>query len=204
MKRSIVVLGMILALWSPGRATAAEEDPAHDELRALMKEFLVVYNSGDIDKLIRYLDDNVVITWQNAHVDKSPQEVKAFFERMNNGPDRIVEKSSIAPEPDALSLLYNNGLTAIAYGHSNDHYKLRDGTEFDQNTRWSTTLVKKEGQWKVASMHISTNMFDNPVLNLAIKRTALWTGGISGVVGMIVAFSISWMVGRRRTARGTR
>jgi len=203
MKRSIVVLGMVLALSRPDQATAAPEDPAHDELRALMKEFIAVYNSGNLDKLVTYLDDNVVITWQNAHVDKSPQEVKAYFERMTKGPNRIVEKSSIAPEPDALSLLYNDSRTAVAYGHSNDHYKLRDGTEFDQNTRWSSTLVKKDGQWKVASVHISTNMFDNPVLNLAVKMTALWTGAISGVVGMIVGFAISWVVGRRKKARSS-
>ena len=88
-------------------------------------------------------------------MDKSPHEVKAYFEQMTKGPNRIVEKSTIAPEADALSLLYNDSQTAVAYGHSNDHYKLTDGTEFDQNTRWSATLVKKDGQWKVASVHIS-------------------------------------------------
>jgi hypothetical protein len=89
----------------------------------------------------------------------------------------------------------------VAYGHSNDHFKLRDGTEFDQLTRWSSTLVKKDGRWKVASVHISANLFDNPVLYLAVKTTALWTGGIGAVAGMIVAFLISWLIGRRRTAR---
>lgn len=203
MKRSIVVLGVLLALAWSLQARAAQEDPAHDELRALMKEFIAVYNSGDLDKLMTYLDDNVVITWQNAHVDKSPKEVKAFFEQMTKGPNRVVEQSSIAPEPDALSLLYNDSKTAVAHGHSNDHYKLRDGTEFDQNTRWSSTLVKKDGKWKVVSVHISANLFDNPVLALAIKQTALWTGGIAAGVGMIVAFAISWMVGRRKTARSS-
>jgi ketosteroid isomerase-like protein len=198
LKRSLVALGMVLVLMSSGRAQAAEEDPTHDELRALMKEFIEVYNSGDLDKVATYLEDSVVITWQNAHVDKSPQEVKAFCETMIKGPNRIVDKSSISPAADALSLLYNDGQTAIAYGHSNDHYKLTSGTEFDQLTRWSATLIKREGQWKVASVHISTNMFDNPVLNLAVKTTALWSGGLGGGGGMILAFLISWLVCRRR------
>ncbi len=201
MKRSILFMGLVLALWTPGQTLAFQEDPAHDELRALLKEFVTVYNSGDLDKMITYLDDNVVITWQNAHVDKNPQEVKAFCEMMTKGPNRVVESSSIAPEPDALSLLYNDGRTAVAYGHSNDRLKLRDGTELDQYAHWSTTLIKKDGKWKVASVHISGNMFDNPVLNLAVRTTAFWTGGIGAVAGMIVAFVISSLIGRRRTAR---
>ncbi len=198
LNRALVAAWMFLTLMSCGRARAADDDATHDELRALMKEFIAVYNSGDLDKLVSYLDDNVVITWQNAHVDKSPQEVKAFCELMTRAPNRIVEKSSISPEADALSLLYNDGQTAVAYGHSNDHYKLTNGTEFDQLTRWSATLIKTEDRWKVASVHISTNMFDNPVLNLAVKMTALWSGGLGGGAGMIFAFVVSWLVCRRR------
>jgi ketosteroid isomerase-like protein len=201
MKPAVVVLGLLLALQSHGQAMAAQEDPAHDELRGLLKEFIAVYNSGEYDKLISYFTDNVVITWQNAHVDKSPQEVKAFCEMMTRGPNRRVEQSTIAPEADALSLLYNDGRTAVAYGHSNDHFKLRDGTEFDQYTRWSSTLVKQNGKWKVAGVHISANMFDNPVLTLAVRATALWAGGTSAAAGMIIGFLISWLVSRRKVTR---
>jgi ketosteroid isomerase-like protein len=198
LKRLIVAVGIVLTVMSAGQAQADAEDPAHDELRALMKELVTAYNAGDLDKVVTYLDDNVVITWQNAHVDKSPQEVKAFCELMIKGPNRIVDKSSISPEADALSQLSNDGQTAIAYGHSNDHYKLTNGTEFDQLTRWSATLIKKKGQWKVANVHISTNMFDNPVLNLAVKKTALWSGGLGAAGGIIFAFVISWLVYRRK------
>jgi len=52
-------------------------------------------------------------------------------------------------------------------------------------------------------VHISANMFDNPILNLAVKTTALWAGVIGGVLGMIIAFVISWLVGRRKTARSS-
>jgi ketosteroid isomerase-like protein len=200
-KRFILALGLVLSLILPEPATAAEEDPAHAELRALMKEFIATYNAGDLDKLMTYLDDHVVITWQNAHVDTSPQEVKAYVERMTKGPDRYVKKSTIAPEADALAKLYNDNRTAVAYGHSNDHYQLMNGTEFDQLTRWSTTLVKKDGRWKVVDVHISTNMFDNPILNLAVKMTAMWTGGIGAAAGLFVGIVGCWLVCRRKIAK---
>jgi len=163
-----------------------KEDAAHGELRALMKKVLAAYNAGDMDELITYLDDNVVVTWQNAKVTKNAKEVKTFFEEMTKGPRRVVEKSTIAPVADELSLLYNEDKTAIAFGHSKDHYKLMDGLVFDQDTRWSATVVKKNGVWKVVSVHISVNVFDNPILDIAIKKTAMWVGGISGGASLLV------------------
>ena len=182
--RLLLSLSAIAAMLLLSPPVQGQEDPAHNELRALKKEFLKAYNDGDMDKVISYLDDNVVVTWQNGKVSQGPKEVKAFYEKMTKGPDRIVEKSTIQPEADALSVLYSEGdpfkskfVVAIAWGHSKDHYQLTDGTQFDQDTRWSATVIKKDGKWKVASIHISVNLFDNPILHLAIRKTATYVGG---------------------------
>jgi hypothetical protein len=84
----------------------------------------------------------------------------------------------------------------VGYGHSNDHYDLTDGTEFDQNTRWTATLVKKDGKWKATSIHISTNMFDNPILTLAIKKSMWWFGGIGGGVGLLAGLLVGFVYHR--------
>ena len=174
------------------------EDSAHDELRALLKEIIAAYNAGDLDKLVSYFDDDVVVTWQSSRVNKNPQEVKAYFEEMTRGPNRVVESTTISPEPDAPSLLYNDGKTAVAYGHSKDHYELTNGMKFDQDTRWSATLVKKDGRWKVVNVHISANEFDNPILDIAVRRTTWWAGGIGAAAGFLVGAVAFWLIGRRR------
>lgn len=127
------------------------------------------------------------------------KEVKAYYEEMTKGPNRVVQKSTIQPEADDLSFLYNDGKTAVAWGNSKDHYLLTDGTEFDQDTRWSATVVKKDGKWKVVSVHISVNMFDNPVLHLAIKKTGIWAGSIAGGGGLLVGLIIGALIFRSRS-----
>lgn len=208
MKRILVALGLAVALlttstWAeekraePDKSAKEKEDPAHEELRALMKEMVAAYNAGDVDKLLNTLDDKVIVTWQNSHVDTSREEVKAFIDKMTKGPNHIVEMNTIAPEPDASSLLYNDGKTAVAYGHSTDHYKFTDGTELDLHTRWTATLIKKDGKWKAASVHISGNMFENPILEMAVAkltRMVILAGASTLVVGLVVGF----LVGRIR------
>jgi len=181
-------------------AEKEKEDAIHDELRALMKELVAAYNAGDVDKLLAVLDDNVIVTWQNAAVNTNKEEVKAYIEKMTKGPNHIVDKSTIAPEADGPSLLYNDDKTAVAYGHSKDHYKLTDGTEFDQNTRWTVTLVKKDGKWKATSVHISANMFDNPILNMAVQKTTMWAGGAGVLIGLLLGLLIGVFFRRTRKA----
>ena len=195
-----LILGSVPLASASGQA---KEDPAHAELRNVLKEMKAAHNADDLEKLVSFLDDNVVVTWQNAKVTKGPKEVKDYYIAMTKGPDRVVQKSTIKPEADDLSFMHNDSNTAIAWGHSKDHYLLTDGTEFDQDTRWSATVVKKDGKWKVASVHISVNMFDNPILNIAIKKAGIWIGGIAGVVGLVLGLIVGMVLFRRGAKQPT-
>ena len=77
-------------------------------------------------------------------------------------------------------------LLGIAYGHSTDQYTLRDDSQFTLNTRWSATLVKGDaGQWQLASLHVSTNLFDNPVLDM-LKQYSLIISIATGFAGLMI------------------
>lgn len=200
MKCRAIVLAVglgLLGLAGPARSQA-KEDPAHEELRTLFKEMVSAYNKGDYDKLMTHLDDQVVIIWQNATVNRGPAAVRAYFDEMLKGPNKRVQSSTIEPEVEELTHLY--GDTGVAFGKSKDHYKLTDGMEFTQDTRWTATVVKKNGQWKLASLQVGTNVFDNPVLDLAIHQTAKYAGGIGAFCGLFLGLLLMFIFGRRRSA----
>jgi ketosteroid isomerase-like protein len=176
----------------------AKEDPAHEELRALKKELTEAVNSQKLETLLALLDNDVVVTWQNGEVSRGPEQVRAYYNRMMKGDQRVVDSIHIDPTVDELTHLYGN--TGVTFGSSKDHFKLTDGRDFEVLTRWSGTLVKKNDRWKVASFHASTNMFDNPVLWIAVKRVAIWSGVLAGLLGLVVGFGVSWLL-RKRTAR---
>jgi hypothetical protein len=75
---------------------------------------------------------------------------------------------------------------------------LTDGRDFAVDTRWTAMLVKKGRRWLVAGFHASTNMFDNPVLHIAIRRTALWVGLVVGVGGLAAGFVAARLLRRRQ------
>jgi hypothetical protein len=93
---------------------------------------------------------------------------------------------------DELTILYGDD-TGIAFGSSKDHYVLADGGEFDLSTRWSATMVKHEGKWKVASLQVASGWFDGPVVQ-ATTKMMYWVGGVAAGVGFILGLVVMWLL----------
>jgi hypothetical protein len=56
-------------------------------------------------------------------------------------------------------------------------------------------LIKENGQWLVTSLHASTNLFDNALLDVA-KRMMKFVV----VIALVAGAAIGWFIGRRRKA----
>lgn len=194
--KKLLIAGLVLALLAPSVLFAqndkpAVEDPAHQELRLLRDGFLKTINSGDLDGTLSFLQTNVVVTWHNAEVSRGHAGVRAYFDKVMSGPTKIVDSFNCTVTVDELAILYG-GDTAIAYGGTDEQFKLANGRTLNVKGRWSATLVKENGRWLVASLHASTNLFDNVMLDLAKK-----TAGIAGIVCFIIGIVIGWLITRR-------
>lgn len=186
---------------APGETAAAPADmeKVHDELRALRDGLIEATNSSNMDALASYLHKNVVVTWQDGTVSVGPDAVREYLTRMRSGPNPIVKNFHTNPTVDALTTLYGDD-TGVAYGSSKDHFELNDGRDFDLLTRWSVTLVKEGGRWLVASFHASTDMFDNPILDVA-KRAVTTIGLAAFAAGIVIGLIASALFRRRRPAQ---
>lgn len=192
MKTSLPILLaiLILALASPcvlaqGLSAAVPEDPAHQELRAIKDALVTAFNKRDYEGFLRHLHPNVVATWQNAEVARRPDGIRAFMKKMSEGESKQVESVQAKVEVDELTSLYQN--TGVAFGSLEQDFKFFDGREISLKSRWTVTFIKEGGRWQLAAIHASANVFDNPILGLAVRKTALWTGGGAVVLGGLAA-----------------
>ncbi len=194
MRRSAIVGCLLALLVAPARASQPgdEERALHDELRALRATMEEALNAGDLEKLVAHVTEDVVFTTMNGDVVRGRDGIRAYFAKMMQGEDRVVERIVSHFVPDALSILTEDDV-AIAYGHSEDRYELAKGPKFEIEARWSTTLVRRDGRWSIAAFHYSANVFDNPIL--AAQRRALLGGA---VLAAAVAALAGWLVGRFR------
>lgn len=177
-----------------GKPPPADVEKLHDELRALKATMERALNANDIDAIVANVTDDVVFTTMNGDVARGPAAIRKYFETMMKGDNPRVRKVTAAFEAEDLSNLYGPDF-AVAFGSSKDQYELAGGENFAVAARWSATMVRRDGRWRIANFHYSTNMFDNPILR-AQRKYLLGAAAAAGIVLAIVGF---WA--GRRTAR---
>ncbi len=170
--------------------TSEQADLIHSELRALRETMQRAMNEQNIDAILENVDKNIVFSTMNGDVLHGQNNLRAYFEKMMKGPDRIVDSVTTHFVTDAPSILYENDI-AIAFGHSDDIYELAIGKTFTVRPIWSATMIRRNGSWKIANFHYSVNMFDNPILDA--QRQLIWIIGIAGIIFALVTF----LIGRR-------
>ena len=166
-----------------GTAWAQQPDPhAEDrkQLRAMLAEFEAAINAQSVDRMIAEMDDNVTVIWLNAEVSRGKDEVRAYYGRMVGHEKAILSKYLTKATIGAPAKFY--GDVAIADGSTADEFYPIARGYFTLDSRWSTTVVKNPGgEWKIVLLHLSSNVFNNPLLD-EIKANI-----VKGAVGGFVA-----------------
>jgi ketosteroid isomerase-like protein len=186
-------------------ASTGDDEATHEALRTLKREMEESFNkvgkSGKLEDLQGVLDhvhDNVVLAAMNGSLVVGKQGIIEYFKRTMTGPTRTVKSVHHVFDVAALTTLYG-GNTGVAYGSSTGTYALMDGLSFEVHTNWTATMVKEEGQWLVASFQFGPNIFDNPLLNKAV-RALYWSAGIAGGIGLLLGLLLGKVTARKPRA----
>ncbi len=192
---------LIALLLTTATAVAQTTKPVTDSdptaaITSLRNELIDSFNKGDLPRLLSHLDPDVVIVWQNGEVCRGPEQVKAYYNKMMTGPDRIV--SGVSSDPKVTDR-HVYGDWAVSWGEMNDHFKLTDGRDLDMNSKFTATIARRGDAWTVTSFHLSVNAFDNSILRLVATKATLWAGGIAGVLALLIGILIGRAM-RRKSA----
>lgn len=179
----------------------ASDDAKHAAIRQLRDALIKAVNTRDVDSLMDLLDEDVVLTAQDGDqlaTIRGRDGVRDYIDRLLIGPDAGVRQMTVNPVVDELTILHGDD-AGIAYGSSTDHYTLRDGSEFTLKTRWSATVVRDDdSQWRLGSLHVSTNLFDNPVLD-GLKQYALYGALTAALAGCLAGYIAARFLGPKTT-----
>jgi ketosteroid isomerase-like protein len=93
-----------------------------NSLRTILADIQAGINERDLDRILRHLSDDAVVTYQNADVTRGKAEISAYFNKNFNGSNPIIKRFTIRGEVAAPAVFI--GDTAVAYG--------------TRTTRWSS------------------------------------------------------------------
>ncbi len=192
-------LATICVALSEGQTSGPDPvDPHAADREQLLKIFHDVedsINAQSLERMAARMDPRGVVVWANGEVSHGPKEVLDYYDRMLKGKDRILEKYLTKAKLSGPARFLGNGDVAIAEGTMEDEYFPTIRGPFKLEGKWTTTIAKVNGEWKVMHLHLSANVFNNVLIDEAKK--ALFMVGGGGIVAGLVG---GWLFGRRRAS----
>lgn len=166
----------------------------HDEhyedrqaLRTLLRQVADAINGQDWATLTPLLDEHILVTMIDQVTLRGPEALAEYVNSKLGRFSRILADFNVDPVPDAPANFY--GDTAICTLSSADQFIFRNGKDFRVQNKYTATLVKKGGAWKLVALHGGANAFNNPISNRVLTR-GLAAAGVGGLL-------LGWLMGRR-------
>jgi ketosteroid isomerase-like protein len=163
-------LCLLLAVFAT--VAQAQDEAVHDEIRAMRDRAIAAFEARDVEALFAELDDRVIFTAMNNETVTGKEALIAYYAKMMDGSAGLVSDLQVAFETDALATLLAGNQAAVASGSVVAAFKMRAGLEFSVPLRWTATLSRDSGAWKIVALHFSANIFDNPIDSAL--RSYLW------------------------------
>jgi hypothetical protein len=171
----------------------------HEALRSMLKEVVTAINTGQYDKMLPYLTENVEATSITQEVMGSRKDVSNYFKEWF-GPTGYMRRMEMKLDADGLTELSADKRWGLVRGKALEHYEAKDGDVFDFVTRWTAVMVRgDDDQWRLRAIHFGTNNLDNPVLT-KVRNTLVRYGVIAAVACLALGIGVGWLAGRRKAS----
>ncbi|HKP67410.1 MAG TPA: nuclear transport factor 2 family protein [Casimicrobiaceae bacterium] len=197
MRFAAAFCSLLFACATSLHAQAEPDHEIHEALRAMLKEVVTAINTGQYDKMLPYLTENVEATSITQETMSSRADVARYF-RDWFGPKAYMKRMEMKLDADKLTELSPDKSWGLVRGKALEHYEANDGDVFHFTTRWTAVMVRgDDGQWRLRAIHFGTNNLDNPVLT-KVKNTLIRDGIIGAVLALAIGVGIGCFVARRR------
>ena len=179
----------MLAIWNVPQCAWA--DVNQDNINAIIRTremALQALNTRDFSKIEPYLHPSFTITTVDNRVFHKVQDFENYW---NQQFSRSIKDIQMTLNVDS-SRRFLSPETVVSYGDAIATFSFKDGNAANMAMRWTAVMQKFQSQWTIQSLHFSSNLLDNPVLNGAQQagRALTLAAGVGGLllgtIGMLL------------------
>ncbi len=184
----VLVMVVLVSLSMPKSALAQVTQSDQAAIARTREMAVTAINTRDFSKIEPYLHPSFTITTVDNQIFHSGQEFEKYWNQQLTGP---IKNIAMDVKVDTARTFLSPE-TEIAYGEAIATFSFTDGNVRIMPMRWTAVVQKFQNKWTLQSLHFSSNLLDNPVLNTAQKiglagAIAAGMGGLLlGVVGTLL------------------
>jgi ketosteroid isomerase-like protein len=185
---------LVLVIWNLPQSALADVNP--QEINAIIRTrdiALQALNTRDFAKIQPYLHPNFTITTVDNQIF---HEVPEFEKYWNQQFSSSIKDIKMQLKGDTLRTFLTPDID-VASGEAIASFSFKDGKAADMALRWTAVLQKLQDKWTIQSLHFSSNLLNNPVLNAAQQLGRILA--VAAGVGGFLLGAVTMLLLRRRT-----
>lgn len=194
---SIVLLAIVIGNFSP----SALADVGQGDIDAIIRTreiALEALNTRNFTKIDPYLHPQFIITTVDNQVFHTTSEFEKYWNQQFSS---TIENIKMQLQGETIRTFLSPEID-VAAGGAITTFSFKDGKSANMALRWTAVLQKLEDKWMIQSLHFSSNLLDNPVLNAA-RQLNKTLGVAAGLVGFLLGAATMIILNRRTKRRAT-
>lgn len=186
----LAALLLLLVLLLPTDALA-QVNGSQQDIKAIIntRETAVeAINSRDFTKIKPYLHPKFTITTVDNNVFHNIDEFENYWNGQFSGPVKDIDLKF----SDEVSRNFLTPKIEAADGEAIATFAFTNGDQRTMKMRWSAVLEKVANKWMIQSVHFSSNLLDNPMLDAARQQSKIF-GIAAGLGGFLLGILVTWL-----------
>lgn len=194
---STVLLAIVIGNFS----SSALADVGQGDIDAIIRTreiALEALNTRNFTKIDPYLHPQFIITTVDNQVFHTTSEFEKYWNQQFSS---TIENIKMQLQGESIRTFLSPEID-VAAGGAITTFSFKDGKSANMALRWTAVLQKLEDKWMIQSLHFSSNLLDNPVLNAA-RQLNKTLGVAAGLVGFLLGAATMVILNRRTKRRAT-
>ncbi|MBD2116041.1 nuclear transport factor 2 family protein [Microcystis wesenbergii FACHB-1339] len=194
---SIVLLAIVIGNF-PSSALADVGQGDIDAIIRTREIALEALNTRNFTKIDPYLHPQFIITTVDNQVFHTTSEFEKYWNQQFSS---TIENIKMQLQGETIRTFLSPEID-VAAGGAITTFSFKDGKSANMTLRWTAVLQKLEDKWMIQSLHFSSNLLDNPVLNAA-RQLNKTLGVAAGLGGFLLGAATMVILNRRTKRRAT-
>ncbi|MCZ8100512.1 MAG: nuclear transport factor 2 family protein [Burkholderiales bacterium] len=194
---SIVLLAIVIGNF-PSSALADVGQGDIDAIIRTREIALEALNTRNFTKIDPYLHPQFIITTVDNQVFHTTSEFEKYWNQQFSS---TIENIKMQLQGETIRTFLSPEID-VAAGGAITTFSFKDGKSANMALRWTAVLQKLEDKWMIQSLHFSSNLLDNPVLNAA-RQLNKTLGVAAGLGGFLLGAATMVILNRRTKRRAT-
>ena len=194
---STVLLAIVIGNFS----SSALADVGQGDIDAIIRTreiALEALNTRNFTKIDPYLHPQFIITTVDNQVFHTTSEFEKYWNQQFSS---TIENIKMQLQGESIRTFLSPEID-VAAGGAITTFSFKDGKSANMTLRWTAVLQKLEDKWMIQSLHFSSNLLDNPVLNAA-RQLNKTLGVAAGLGGFLLGAATMVILNRRTKRRAT-